>query len=133
MQKVTPIIHSRKIRGEGVGTKDVVPTINLEVPSDIELPHGVYAARVILRYPEDRRMLPAALHFGPRPTVKDQTPSLEVHVLDTHDLDEDYNAEEIHVEIVQYIRTIKKFHTFIQLRDQIQRDIVQIRGVLGSM
>lgn len=133
MQKVIPTIHSRKIRGEGIGTRNIVPTINLEVPSGIELPYGVYAARVILRYPEDTRMSPAALHFGPRPTVKDQIPSLEVHVLDTRELDEGYNAEEIHVEIVQYIRAIKKFDTFAQLRGQIQTDIVQIQEVLAHM
>lgn len=126
-------IYGRQIQGKGVGTKDVVPTINLEVPTNLELPYGVYAARVTLQYPEDRRILPAAVHYGPRPTVQDHTPSLEVHVLDAHGLDADYNAEEIEVEIVQYIRDIKKFDTFTQLRDQIQKDIVGIRGALGYM
>lgn len=133
MHKISPIIRSRKIQGKGVGAKDVVPTINLEVPTNLELPHGVYAARVTLQYPEDRRISPAAVHFGPRPTVRDHAPSLEVHVLDTHELDANYNAEEIEVEIVQSIRDIKKFDTFAQLRDQIQKDIVGIRGVLGYM
>ena len=72
-----------------------------------------------------------ALHFGPRPTDQDPSPSLELHVMDAQKFDTDYNAEEIDVEIIQFIREIRTFDNFAQLRDQIQKDIVKIQEVLG--
>jgi FAD synthase len=71
-----------------------------------------------------------ALHFGPRPTDQDPSPSLELHILDAQKFDTDYNAEEIDVEIIQFIREIRTFDNFAQLRDQIQKDIGQIQKVL---
>jgi len=126
----TTTFHSKQIRGKGIGSKSAVPTINLMVPESFDLPFGVYAARIILHYPHGYKTLHGALHYGPRPTTQDPSPSLEVHVLDAQDFQTDYNAEDIKVEVAQYIRDIKKFSDFAQLRDQILRDIVEIQKVL---
>lgn len=123
-------IHSKQIKGKGIGKKDIVPTINLVIPSAFNLPFGVYAGRIDLEYGKGHQQHSVALHFGPRLTDQDPSPSLEVHVLDAHELDINYNAEDIKVEIVQYIRDIQEFDNFAQLREQILRDIVQIQGIL---
>lgn len=127
----TMSFHSYQIKGKGVGTSDVVPTINLAIPSSLDLPFGVYAARVILEDKLGKKQYNGALHFGPRPTDQDPSSSLELHILDAQQFDTDYNAEEIDVEIVQFIREIRTFDNFAQLRDQIQKDIVKIQEVLG--
>ena len=125
--------HSKQIQGKGIGKKDVFPTINLTIPDSFTLPFGVYAGRVHLQYKHGEQTYIVALHFGPRPTAQDPSPSLELHVLDAQKFDTDYNAEDIKVEIIEYIRDIKKFNDFAQLREQIEKDIVEIRGVLGSL
>jgi riboflavin kinase/FMN adenylyltransferase len=127
----TMTFHSKQIQGKGIGKKDIVPTINLAIPSSFDLQFGVYSARITLRYRLGTKKHNTALHFGPRPTDQDLSPSLELHVLDAQELDTDYNAEDIEVEIVRHIRDIREFDDFAQLRDQIQKDIVEIREVLG--
>ena len=127
----TTTFHSKQIQGKGIGKKDVVPTINLAIPDSFTLPFGVYAGRVHLQYKHGEQTYIVALHFGPRPTALDSTPSLELHVLDAQKFDTDYNAEDIKVEIVEYIRDIKKFNDFAQLREQIEKDIVRIQEMLG--
>ena len=122
--------HSKQIQGQGIGKKRTVPTINLIISELFDLPFGVYAARVTLQYLHGNKTLHGALHYGPRPTTQDPSPSLEVHVLDAHKFDTDYNAEDIEVEIVKRIRDIQKFGTFVQLREQIEKDIVEIRQIL---
>ena len=122
--------HSKQIQGKGIGKKDVFPTINLAIPDSFTLPFGVYAGRVHLQYKHGEQTYIVALHFGPRPTALDSTPSLELHVLDAQKFDTDYNAEDIEVEIVEYIREVQKFDSFVQLREQIEKDIVEIRQIL---
>ena len=124
-------IRSNQIKGKGIGKKDVVPTINVAIPDSFTLPFGVYAGRVHLQYKHGEQTYIVALHFGPRPTALDSTPSLELHVLDAQKFDTDYNAEDIEIEIIEYIRDIKKFNNFAQLREQIERDIVGIQEVLS--
>lgn len=123
--------YSYQIKGKGIGTSNVVPTINLAIPSSLDLPFGVYAARVTLEHKLETKKHGGALHYGPRLTDQDPSPSLELHVLDAQKFDTDYNTKEIYVEIVQFIRGIQKFDNFAQLRDQIQKDIVEIQEVLG--
>lgn len=132
VQMTIPTIRSRQVPGKGIGTKEIVPTINLEVPVSLELPHGVYAARVILQCPDDAKILPAAVHYGPRPTIQDLTPSLEVHVLDTKDIPVGYDAEDVCVEIVAFVRSVRTFHHPAALRAQITADIENVRTLLHN-
>jgi riboflavin kinase/FMN adenylyltransferase len=123
--------HSKQIKGKGIGNIHTVPTINLSVSEQFDLPFGVYAARPTLQYPYGKKTFRGALHYGPRPTTQDSSPSLEVYVLDAQDFQTDYNAEDIEVEIVEYIRDVMKFNDFSQLREQIEKDIVEIREILS--
>ncbi len=118
--------QSHQITGNGIGTTHVVSTINLAIPDSLDVPFGVYASNVTLKYGQEEVIFDAALHYGPRPTAEDQSPSLEVHILNAPQFAIDYNPKEIEVEIVQWIRNIQKFDTFAQLQDQIQDDAHQI-------
>ena len=122
--------HSKQIKGKGIGNTYTVPTINLSVSEQFDLPFGVYAARATLQYPQGKETFPGALHYGPRPTTQDSSPSLEVYILDALDFQTDYNAEDIEIEIVQYIRDIMRFENVTQLREQIEKDVVGIRAIL---
>ena len=119
--------QSRQIAGNGIGTTHVVSTINLAIPSSLQLPFGVYASQVTLKYGQDAVTFDAALHYGPRPTATDLSPSLEVHILDIPEFASNYNQREISVEVLQWIREIQKFGSFAQLKDQIGRDVQHIR------
>jgi riboflavin kinase/FMN adenylyltransferase len=67
------------VRGAGRGAGLGVPTVNLPVAADKQMPPvGIYACRAEV----GGRTYPAAVHWGPRPTF-DETPAvLEAHLLD---------------------------------------------------
>jgi riboflavin kinase/FMN adenylyltransferase len=108
-------------RGHGMGT----PTLNLnlnDVPSDVE--DGIYACTVTI----DDTVMNAVMHKGPRPVHKD-TPSCEVHVLDTviHP-----TPETIDVTVIQYIRPVLDFPLEAALIAQIADDIEKARAILEA-
>jgi riboflavin kinase/FMN adenylyltransferase len=67
------------IRGDGRGEKLGFPTANLRVAAEKQLPpHGIYGAWAEV----DGQRYPALLHLGPRPTLGEETVSVEAHLLD---------------------------------------------------
>lgn len=124
--------QSHQIAGNGVGTTHVVSTINLAIPSSLQLPFGVYASQVTLKYGQGAVTFDAALHYGSRPTATDLSPSLEVHIINASEFVTNYNPGEISIEVLQWVREIQKFDSFAQLKDQVARDIQHIRTFLEN-
>lgn len=119
---------SRQIKGQGRGHEVGYPTINLVVPDYITLDQGVYASTVII----DNIKYKGALHYGVIPTfgLKDKT--MEVHLLDIND--ETVPAtmgKEIKIEIVKFIRGVKKFANKEELAEAIKGDVEEIRKILA--
>lgn len=106
-------------RGKALGT----PTINLD-PS--LLAHigreGIYACWAIV---DDVRH-PAVMHAGARPVFND-TPSIELHLLDTPPATTPTHAK---VEPVAYLRAIRDFPSVDALKEQIRHDIHAARATL---
>lgn len=124
--------RSHQIVGKGVGRRHLFPTINMAVPIQVSLDHGIYGAWLSLKYRNAPILsLPAAVHFGPRPTFNDSQVSLEAYVLSGAPLDSTYDPQDIHVEIVQFVRGILRFENIAELRIQIQYDIQTIKTLLG--
>lgn len=126
-------IRSHQIKGSGIGSKEIVPTINLAIPPSLILAQGIYAARVVLRFLEGgENRMDAVVHYGNRPVLRDESPSLEVHILNSADL-KPYDSEDIQVEIVQFIRNVRDFDSFESLRKQIQEDLSEVRVILNNL
>jgi Cys-tRNA(Pro) deacylase len=111
-----------KGRGKGLG----FPTINLRIPAELSMEHGIYAARVTIQ----GRAYAAALHYGPVPAFGEDTPSLEVHLLDTA---LEQAPDEVEVEVVRYLRPVRSFETPAALSAQIADDVRRTREVLAAM
>jgi FAD synthase len=103
-----------------------MPTANLEMRQhEITVPPGVYASRITVK---------GALHLsltniGTRPTV-DDLPHLtvETHILD---FDQDIYGEEVTLEIYRFLRCVQKFSVLDQVKEQVQRDILETRRYFG--
>ncbi len=103
------------MHGAGRGKSLKVPTLNMEVNA-LQAPYGVYAARASL----EQKKYSAVLHWGPRPTFKDPTPVMEVHLLN---FDGEIYGETVEVELGPFLRKIRSFDQREDLMRQIQKDI----------
>lgn len=112
-------VRGQVIRSRGLGKELGFPTANLALPPRKLLPKiGVYAVRV---WVEDR-WLRGAANIGLREGRK----HLEVHLLD---FSGDLYGEHIEVEFLRWVREEREFSDLQALRDQIARDVEQIRAM----
>ncbi len=112
-------IVGSQIKGQGLGKTDFVPTINILV-EDFLLPNeGVYITKTILKGKEFNSIT----FLGHRVTT-DGTYAIETHILNK-------NIKEFRgkVEIKFYdkLRENEKFNSFQELKDKINKDIVQAK------
>lgn len=120
-------LEGEVITGDGRGSKIGIPTANLEVPPELELPKpGVYACEVEM---DTARHL-AVTNVGYRPTFEKEPvqPRVEAHILDyTGNL----YGKHIRLAFVDRIRNEMKFPGVQELVAQIHRDIETGRQILG--
>lgn len=111
-------ISGQVIRGKGIGTKSLFPTLNIEPDHTQIIPaHGVYLTYVTIK----GRVYRSLTNIGIRPTVDDDpSVTIETHVLD---FSEEVYGELVHLEFVSKIRDEKKFNSFEELKKQIEDDI----------
>jgi len=115
-------IDGMVIRGQGLGHKELFPTINIK-PKSYQLPlEGVYATRTLI----DGVWLPSVSFMGHRVST-DGSFAVETHVIDTE-------VAEVHglvwIEFAEFIRVNEKFDTLQQLKSQIALDISTAREIL---
>ena len=117
-------ISGKVVRGAGRGKGLGHPTANLRPlePGKELFPHGIYAAAVDL----GGKMMPGALHFGPRPTFGEEESTLELNLFDFHG---DLYGRTLEVAIVERIRPIMDFSSAEELVRQMDRDDEDIRKV----
>lgn len=108
-------IEGEVVQGQGLGKKELFPTINLNV-KEYQLPlEGVYATRTRIA----GEWLNSISFLGYRVTTDDSF-AVETHVLDK-ELGEVQG--EIALEFVDFIRVNQKFDSLNALKQQIQEDI----------
>jgi riboflavin kinase/FMN adenylyltransferase len=115
-------ISGRVVEGDRLGRQLGFPTANLDTAGLLLPPNGVYAGLTCVNKKDYR----VALNIGLRPTVTDNQPQLrvEAHLLD---FDGQLYGEELEVEIDGKLRDEKKFASPTELREQIARDVLQVR------
>ena len=113
----------RVVEGDRLGRQLGFPTANLEMDGRVLPPQGVYSAATTL----DGQRYPVALNIGLRPTVTASQPALriEAHLLD---FDGSLYGQELEVEIGVKLRAERRFGSPAELREQIARDILQVRA-----
>ncbi len=123
---MNPIIVGTVIGGHQLGRRLGYPTANLSIPADLAVDNGVWAARVTV----EGRTYGALGYVGRKPTVdQDGQRVLEVHLLDFNG---DLYGRSIRVELLQYVRTERRFASTEDLLQQIDRDKQAIIKILTS-
>lgn len=112
-------IFGKQIKGQGLGSKSFVPTINIDV-SKFTLPNeGVYATTTIINEEEYNSIT----FLGHRVTT-DGTYAVETHILDEN-IKNRYSI--VQVKFFEKIRDNRKFDSFEELKKQITEDINKTR------
>jgi riboflavin kinase/FMN adenylyltransferase len=118
-------ISGEVVRGLQLGTDLGFPTCNINLHRRRIPLHGVFACQVHWQ----GKILAAAVNIGYRPTISDSGDALlEVHLLNfTGDL----YGEALSVVFCHKIREEQKFPDLKSLKEQIARDVGQIREYFG--
>jgi len=117
-------IEGRIVKGQGIGTKELVPTLNLRV-EHYRLPReGVYVGRTML----EGVWYPSVTFLGHRVTT-DGSFAVESHILG-RDIGE--RSGEATVSFRALLRENSKFDTLAALKAQIDRDIDRAKRSFGE-
>ena len=105
------------VEGNKIGKKILgFPTINQHFPTGfINLKHGVYASQSTV----DGKIYPSVTNYGCHPTIGGDKVLSETCILG---FDGDLYYQKIKVELIEFIRTEKKFNSKDELKAQIDAD-----------
>jgi riboflavin kinase/FMN adenylyltransferase len=112
------------VRGEGIGSKQTVPTLNLDTKAEVVPGNGVYVTRTreCITQSKSQREWPSITNVGYRPTFDGQHRTIETYLLSALD---GAPPEEISVEFLRRVRDERKFESPEALKAQILRDVDQ--------
>jgi riboflavin kinase/FMN adenylyltransferase len=114
------------ITGQGLGKKELVPTVNMETDGYLLPKEGVYAT--LARFDDEEHYHPAVSFVGHRITT-DGSFAVETHILDKN-ID---CRKQIDVSFVRFIRENRHFDTLDALKDAISNDISIAKKELGHL
>jgi riboflavin kinase/FMN adenylyltransferase len=106
------------VKGQGIGSKQTVPTLNLEPENELLPPVGVYVTETWDG--ELARWWRSITNVGYRPTFDGQGLTVETFLLDPFDSE---TLERIEVSFLRFVREERKFDSPELLRAQILRDV----------
>jgi len=110
------------VKGQGVGKKKLVPTINIEAEGYRIPKEGVYATLTRL---DDDHLYPSVSFVGQR-HITDGSFAIESHILDR----EVKRSSQAAISFVHFIRDNKAFTSFDELKAQIDADIKEAKRVI---
>lgn len=126
------------VSGNKIGRTINIPTVNIPIIDDIDLPaFGVYVAR--LSYIEETQrgnmviIHTGVANIGVKPSIPNPNGSNPVGIeVNLFDFTGNLYDKEVTVELLHYVRTEMKFETIEQLRLQIEQDIQTTREFLSQ-
>jgi len=119
-------LNGRVASGAGRGLELGFPTANLDVAPEQALPaDGVYATWAYI----DDKAYQSVTNVGKRPTFGGSQRTVEVYVLDYHS---DLYGHNLKIDIMERLRSERKFDATDALKKQITEDIKQGRAILDS-
>jgi riboflavin kinase/FMN adenylyltransferase len=118
-------IRSNPVHGRGVGSRLVVPTINLAPYNELLPANGVYVTRIKV----DAETFDSVTNAGYRPTFDEQTYAIESHLFDYREMQLKPDTP-LELCFLSRIRAEKKFESPAELKEQILRDVSYARRYL---
>ena len=119
-------IYGELIRGQGLGSKELVATINLEAKEFCLPKEEVYAS--LTRVDGSEHLYPSVSFVGHRVST-DGSFAIESHILDTK-VSCTQNAS---ISFIDFLRDNKKFENLKELKEAIYHDINQAKTVLKQL
>jgi riboflavin kinase/FMN adenylyltransferase len=111
-------VEGEVVQGQGIGSRQTVPTLNLAAGPELILAHGVYVTEV--KDLDEPRSWPAVTNIGTRPTFGGgDSVTIESYLLSSLD----GPPRRIRVEFRRRIRDERKFPDAASLRSQILLDV----------
>ena len=125
-------VVSTQARGRGIGTKLLVPTVNLAVYDGLLPAFGVYVTRLFL----GGRGFEAVTNVGNRPTFGEASFAVESHILNFEPIEMDESTP-VEVEFLLRLRGEREWPSPEALKEQIFRDVAKAKrffrlAVMGS-
>jgi riboflavin kinase/FMN adenylyltransferase len=115
-------VRSTQARGRGIGTRLLVPTVNLAAYDGLLPEFGVYVTRLTV----GGRCFQAVTNVGNRPTFGEASFAVESHILDFEPVElDDYTA--IELEFLMRLRGEMEWPSAEALREQIFRDVAKAK------
>lgn len=114
------VLEGRVVTGHGVGSKQTVPTLNLESRTEVLPANGVYVTRTMDL--DNGRKWRSVTNIGVRPTFGGDSLTIETYLLDPL---ADPSPANIRVEFLHRLREERKFENPAALKTQILRDVKQ--------
>jgi riboflavin kinase / FMN adenylyltransferase len=111
------------VTGHGIGSKQTVPTLNIEPATEVLPPDGVYITRT--REVDGGREWRSITNIGMRPTFDGDRRTIETFLLDAFD---GRRPAGIAVELLRRVREERKFETAEALKTQIFRDVARAQA-----
>lgn len=121
-------VEGEVVSGLGIGSKQTVPTLNLETAAEVLPANGVYVTRT--RDLETGRRWPSVTNVGVRPTFSGDRLTVETHLLEPLQADPPRQAG---VEFLRRLRAEKRFPDPNSLKAQILRDAARARAYLRRL
>ena len=114
------MIEGSVIPGQGIGKKELVPTINLAVQRFLLPKEGVYATLTQI----DERLYASVSFIGHRVTT-DGSFAVETHIIDT----EPPKSKKVRIYFIERIRDNRKFASLQELKEAIAQDIQKAKEI----
>jgi riboflavin kinase/FMN adenylyltransferase len=115
-------VLSTPASGRGIGTKLLVPTVNLAAYEGLLPAFGVYVTRLRV----NGRSFQAVTNVGNRPTFGEASFAIESHILDFEPIDLDENTP-LELEFLARLRGEQKWPSPEALKEQIFRDVARAK------
>jgi riboflavin kinase/FMN adenylyltransferase len=112
------LLDGRVVHGAGRGSKQTVPTLNLETQAEVLPKVGVYITRT--SESKEGRNWPSITNIGYRPTFNGHGITIETYLLSSLGGEP---PEQISVEFLRWVREERKFESAEALKTQIFRDV----------
>jgi riboflavin kinase/FMN adenylyltransferase len=115
-------VRSTQARGRGIGTKELVPTVNLAAYDGMLPEFGVYVTRLTV----NGHCFQAVTNVGNRPTFGEASFAVESHILDFEPIEMDEQTP-VDLEFLLRLRREVKWPSPGALKEQIFKDVARAK------
>ena len=124
MKGLPIILKGNVVKGNGLGRTVGMPTANLKIYEGTLPESGVYLTRIKV----EGKVYNSLTNIGKRPSVDDGSDvSVETLILD---FNRDIYGKDVVLEILEFLRPVLKFASLLEVREQVEEDILEAKKIL---